>query len=288
MHNFPVIFYLIAFWQADVSEFAPPSRELELHVIDAFSESHDGWSVDEVLLHDGRREAFLTSSERSAPADSDWDQDALCRALLHVRKRGGELPRATKRAVADREQGELLQHVAEISARRLHDELSVHTDALLVSSDARKRFDELAEALVPGCSKYLVRKAALKLRKTRKLEPELLSRVTDWNRTIRSRTAKELASDLAQIPKRPGIYVFYDTEGYVYIGQASNLRTRLEKHLKESDRLALASYLHKDDSDVNVELHVFEEGSPGEALRIRRAYESELIRTRRPRLNVAP
>jgi hypothetical protein len=37
-----------------------------------------------------------------------------------------------------------------------------------------------------------------------------------------------------------------------------------------------------------VELHAFDPDSKARSLTVRRAYESELIRSRKPRLNIAP
>lgn len=276
----------------------PPSPQLERLVIEAFTRSHDGWSVDEVLLDDARRSRFLDACKSSSLVEhvpeTEERADQFCAALLHVRKRGGLLPKASRRAAPTEDleavSQDSLEAIAEIAARRLQDETGQHSDALLVSEDAREKFDQIAQRIAPNSSSYLLRKAALRLRKTRKLEPELLARVTDWKHEIFDFQLQQLASDLVQIPERPGVYVFRDTTGYLYIGQAANLRERLTSHLKGSDRKALAGYLATDSNadDVTVELHVFGEGSPGEKLQIRRAYESELIRTRSPRLNVSP
>lgn len=267
----------------------PPPPEAEALVISAFSKSHDGWSVDELLLDDDRRELFIKECMKQVETAKDsMNEDALCRALLHVRKRGGRLPKTTRRAVKNGDDDALI-HIAEIAARRIQDEFHYDTDSLLVNSKARERFDEIAEELLPGSSKYHMRKSAIRLRKTRKLEPELLSRVTDWKLLIRDYSSVDLIIDPSVIPTRPGIYLFRDRSGYIYIGQASNLRERLTKHLEDSDRKALAEYLtQRTESDVTIELHIFTKGSPGESTRIRRAYESELIRTRKPRFNVAP
>lgn len=284
--------------KSEPERFLPPSEALEEVVVRAFSSTHDGWSADEILLRDKQREEFVSGcrfrcEETNPPIEFDYDR--CCRALLHVRKAGGRLPAATRRATAvksssgpDARSADGLSIIAEIAARRLADEMSVHTDAILVSTVARKRFDELAMAIAP-VNAYDARKAALRLRKTRRLQPELLSRVTDWRLSIEEYSAETVRSKLKELPIRPGIYVFRDVSGYIYIGQASDLRKRLSEHLHGSDRKALAAYLAgKQEAHVTVELHVFGKGSPGEELRVRRAYESEMIRVRKPRLNLAP
>lgn len=296
----PILLPLLFLCQSPAATEAPkpPSATMERLVIDAFTQSHDGWSVDEVLLDDERRNRFLDacadSSHLGQLPDSEGNSDQFCAALLHVRKRGGLLPKASRRASPTKHleplSPESIDAIAEIAARRLQDETGQHSDAILVSEEAREKFDQITQRISSDCPPYLARKAAIRLRKTRKLEPELLARVTDWKHEIYDFQLQKLASDVQQIPERPGIYVFRDTTGYLYIGQAANLRVRLTSHLKASDRKALSDYLATESNaeEVTIELHVFGAGSPGEKLPIRRAYESELIRTRSPRLNVSP
>jgi hypothetical protein len=292
---------------------ASPTRFEEQIVRQSFATTHDGWSVDEVLLRDDLREAFVSECRKLSSPKLESTHDRFCATLLHVRKRGGQLPRATRR---ERSQSSAaIDALAEIAARRVHDEFLEHTDALLVNSQVRDYFDALIRELAPEADLYVYRKAALKLRKTRRLNPELLTRVTDWKKEILDFAISNLSPELAEIPKRPGIYIFRDATGYLYIGQASDLRVRLRSHLNDSDRLALAEYLSErskakltsssqpaeevtqstdsprsTDSRAStwLEVHVFKSGSPAENLGIRRAYESELIRTRKPRFNIAP
>ena len=283
---------------------APPSKQLEQLVAVGFASTCQGWSSDEVLLQDALRQRFvercLELSGRPETADlpelvglrgKAISEEVFCRALLHVRKRGGKLPRATRRASANWKgaEKERLNAAAEVAARRLFDELGVDTDSILVDPAAREKFDSNAKRIGCAFPAYDLRKAALRLRKQGELEPELLSRVTDWKRSFLDFQVDKVDQRWNEIPTDPGIYLFIDSSGYLYIGQANNLRTRLKEHLSGSDRKALAEYLDSTDrAKVLLELHVFQKDSPGRALRVRRAYESELIRTRTPRLNQAP
>ena len=113
--------------------------------------------------------------------------------------------------------------------------------------------------------------------------------MTDWQRTIREAPLAELRDALGTVSEGPGIYIFRDATGYLYIGQAANLRERMKQHLLDSDRVALAKYIAASDPNaIRIELHEFDANSPATNTRTRRAYESELIRTRKPRLNLAP
>ena len=235
------------------------------------------------MLNDGRRRAFLDGCKTVA---AEGDEKELFETLLRVRKGGRLETRATR---TERVSVEDYTIAAEIAARRVGDERKVHFDEILCDPELLSMFDRIAGELSPDVENYLFRKAALRLRKSRQLRPELAVQANDWKVRIRDYTLEELTAQLPQVTSRPGIYIFRDLSGYLYIGQTNNLRERLTHHLEESDRDQLRRYLlEKGGVDLRIELHEFEEGSPGEKLAARRAYESELIRSREPRLNLAP
>ncbi len=281
------VMFLIGTAKFGVTADDTSTRPAEQAVIAAFERTSSGWSCDEVLLDDHRRERFLKECLLEYPQGSET---MFCEALLRVRKRGGKLPPATAR---DTRRSVDLDAIAEIAARRVQDELDVHTDRLLVDPIVRRSFDNYCKQMLDNADLYVLRKTAINLRKARRLEPELVSRVTEWRREIREYSIEQLRADFGGIPSRPGVYLFRDKSGYLYIGQAQDLQIRLRKHLDQSDRRALAAYLEvptltRNDSKVVIELHIFGPGSPGEELRMRKAYESELIRSRQPRFNLAP
>jgi predicted GIY-YIG superfamily endonuclease len=83
--------------------------------------------------------------------------------------------------------------------------------------------------------------------------------------------------------------ILRDESGYLYIGEARSLRTRVAKHLDHSDRKTLAHYLwEKGERDIVIELHAFKPDSGAKRQAARRAYESELIASRNPRFNLRP
>jgi oxygen-dependent protoporphyrinogen oxidase len=251
----------------------------------AFLKTHDGWSVDEVLLDDSRREAFLKEA-RDLLKDSVVSDKSLLVRLVQLRKSNKLSIKATKSR--DSDVTDFLV-AAEIACRLMHDQHGVTSDQILCDPDLLKRFDEIGLSIVGGSDTYLLRKAALKLRKSSSLRPELLQRVTDWHVTIQEMPLSEATEGLEQIPESPGVYIFRDKSGYLYIGQASKLRTRLKKHFSDSDRKALMHYLkHAASDSLTLELHVFGPDSPAMNTVSREAYESELIRSRKPRLNLSP
>ena len=267
------------------------SKELDAVIQSAFQQSHDGWSVDEVLLDDERRTRFLDAcrvqSELKSPSVADSD---LLGRLVQIRKSGKLDIQATKRAnPRDGSDVNDWLPVAEIASRLMQDRFEANIDQWLVNPALLKEFDAIVSEIVPDADRYSPRKAALTLRKSRRLQPELLTRVTDWKREIQIATVADLAARLSTLPTNAGIYIFRDKTGFLYIGQSNNLRTRLSKHLDKSDRKSLARYLDAENKEeITIELHIFSADSPAAVTVVREAYESDLIRTRKPRLNVAP
>ena len=267
------------------------SKEFDAAVKTAFQQSHDGWSVDEVLLDDERRQLFLEACRTQPPLQTqDIADGKLFERLVQIRKSGKLDVKATKRASpGDKVDVDDWLPVAEIASRRMQDQFNANIDQWLINPNLLNEFDTLVSEIVPDADRYATRKAALTLRKSRRLQPELLTRVTDWKREIRTYTAAEAVARLHDIPVNAGVYIFRDKTGFLYIGQSNNLRTRLTKHLDKSDRKSLAKYLEAGNSDeITIELHVFSADSPAIRTAVREAYESDLIRTRKPRLNVAP
>jgi predicted GIY-YIG superfamily endonuclease len=266
---------------------SPPAIDQQT-IARVFQETHDGWSVDEVLLDDDRRQE-LVEAIRQSTDDRDLveiDEKVIFESLIKLRKSGKLQVKTTRTSKIDLE-AEL--PAAEIAARSMQDRHSVHMDEILVDPVLLTEFDSLATRIAPESRTYLLRKAALCLRKSRRLKPELTLRVTDWKRSIEELSLQQAKEDIGQLSTRPGIYIFRDETGFLYIGQSQNLQQRLAKHLEDSDRKNLTKYLSENSNGaIVVELHIFEEGSPAEKLAVREAYESELIRSRKPRLNIAP
>ncbi len=258
-------------------------RELARVTKAAFLAAHDGWSADEVLLNDKLNAVFLKHCQQEMPdvaaAKFNW-------TLLNLRKAGKLGATATKRR-HDRHDEYL--HASEIAARFMHDKYELTVDRVLSDPKRRAEFDKVALAVTPDVSPYLLRKAALGLRKARRLKPELVLRVADWGKKITKLPAEQIIKKPELVPRNPGIYIFRDATGYLYIGESSSLRTRVTKHLDHSDRKSLAHYLWKNGpKQIIVELHAFDPDSRAKSKTVRRAYESELIRSRKPRFNIAP
>ncbi len=252
---------------------------------DAFTKVCDGYSSDEVMIRDDLRRAFVDElSVAGKISRTSQQQRDLFLRLLRLRKAGKLNTRATKRAgpVDDS-----VRPVAEMAARSVMDRHRVTTDQMLADPSLLDQLHDEAEKLSPGVDPYAVRKTILKLRKTRRLRPELVLQVADWDRDVRTLSWKELVTE--DLPESPGVYLFRDAEGYLYIGEAINLADRLRQHAEGSHNASLAAMLASQNADdVTLELHVFEKDSPAAKTAMRRAYESELIRSRHPKYNLRP
>lgn len=263
---------------------AATRREVKDVVRLAYLDVYDGWSTDEVLLQTKLNDQFLAECRRRMPDIPSFDFNWT---LLNLRKAGGLRDiSASKRR---RDNSDAYVHAAEIAARFLEDRYSVNTDRVLCDPKLRAEYDTEAKKVAPNVEPYLLRKASLTLRKSRRLQPELVLRVADWKKQIIALSAADAEQKPGTVPEQPGVYIFRDETGYLYIGESANLHDRVKQHLDRSDRQSLASYLATNGvKGVTLELHAFEKDSPARLKPMRRAYESELIRSRKPRFNLAP
>jgi hypothetical protein len=256
----------------------------------AYLKVYDGWSSDEVLIQDKLNSAFLEACHLELPNAADRELNWTMLNLRKAKKLGGKV---TRRSGSRHESH---RHAAEIAARMIEDKHRLNIDRAFCDPKLRIAFDGHARRLAPKVDSDLLRRAAMGLRKRRQLKPELVVRVADWNRKIVTKSTSELRANPQLIPDLPGVYLFMDKSGYLYIGESSSLRKRLTQHLDKSDRSSLAEYLNatrhvlgeKSASGIFVEMHAFAVDSPARKSEMRRAYESELISSRKPRLNVRP
>lgn len=271
---------------ASRSVAAPAEDKIPAEMIQAaFAQTHEGWSADEVLVNERLNAQFVAACERRVghavqPRDCNW-------GLLQLRKSGRLTADVTKRT---RMSHDAYRPAAEIAARWMEDQYQTNIDRVLCDPQLRQEFTRRAQQLAPKIEPYRLMKAALGLRKSRQLRPELVSRVADWGRIVKSYDVDEIRKSPQLVPAQPGIYLFLDHTGYLYIGEAQDLRARIQSHLASSDRWRLAEYLEQQPKDgkLTVELHVFDPDSKARLAAMRRAYESELIASRRPRWNIRP
>src|ERR1700730_7730913 len=195
-------------------------RIMNSSLIEAFLAIPGAPSADAVVADPDLNQLFLQnclSMGLSEPGES------LNRSLLNARKRGDleGLRKSNKRFVKNQEE---FRFASEIAVRFLERRDNVTLDQIICSPERAAEFDVLARQLSSGFSSFDYRWAALSLRKKRKLKPELLARVVQAELVVRKKVT-DLSVD--ELPKRQGLYVFYDCDQALYVGECKNLRKRL-------------------------------------------------------------
>ncbi len=200
---------------------------------------------------------------------------------LHNLRKSGDLQGITSKRVTLRNQEEY-RFASEIAVRFLERRDQVSLDQILCDPVRAAELVVIATELAPGFTPFQYRWAALNLRKSKRLRPELLSKVVQAESVITSRAEDVNPKDL---PVRAGLYLFVVPGRVLYIGECQNLRKRIGKHLDHSDNKGLAHWLWQHgNTHLHLEYHVLPQGVTA---RVRKALEAELIRSRRPFFNLA-
>lgn len=244
-------------------------------VLDSFDEVRDGYSVDRVIVDPELNARFISACRRRGLKDREVELNLI---LLNARKRGG-LPRGSRRTVVRNQ--DAYRFAAEIAIRSIERKHRTTLDRVLCDPVLAIEFDGVAVLIAPGFTPMEYRWAALGLRKKSRLKPEILGRAVPTE-VIGPLTVAGI--DRSTIPIQQGLYVLASCDRVLYIGEAKNLRGRLKKHLDHSDNKSLARHFWTvGDSDLWLELHVLPSATRTD---VRRALETELIRSRNPEFNV--
>lgn len=250
---------------------------MKIVIRQAFRSIHDGYSADRVVADPGLNAEFLSACRLLG---IDAITPVLNRNLFNARKASLLTGIPTTRRTAFRDLDEY-RFASEVSARFLEHRSQATVDDILCDPDLASEFDKLAAGIAPGFTSLKYRWAALNLRKSKRLRPELLAHVV-------VPTAVQIGRidmiDITKLPMEQGIYVFYGPAGTLYVGECENLRLRLKKHLDHSDIRAVARHFWEHGtSDVHLEIQVL---PPTTSARVRRAFEAELINSRRAAFNI--
>jgi len=243
----------------------------------AFVEARDGWSADRVVADPELNRTFIDACRRQGLSQPIGE---LNRLLLNSRKAGwlSGLPRSRRTSFANEEE---YRFAGEVAARFLEQREGTTLDHIICDPGLAKEFDSVASKIAPGHGPLQYRWAALNLRKASRLKPELLSHVAP-SEIIELGSVDDI--DTKSLPAAQGIYIFHGSTDSLYLGETTNLRKRIEKHLDHSDNKGLAHWFWENGcSDVMLEIRILPKTT---SQRIRRALERELIESRKPRFNV--
>lgn len=247
-------------------------------VLQAFLRTRDGYSPDAVIADPALNSRFLAACRELGAEGQDVE---LNHCLYNLRKSGAleDHPTTGRIRVTKRDEYEF---AAEIAARYLERRHNTNLDRIICDPVLVEEFDKLAQELSPGFTPFDYRFAALNLRKSRRLRPEVGSHLVP---AVRVESLPVAGLDIDRITRSQGIYLFYyKNGGLLYVGEAMNLRGRIRKHLDHSDRRDLAHWLWEHGTDdLYVEIQELPEAT---ATAARKALELDLIRSRKPRFNI--
>ena len=244
-------------------------------IAEAFHEVRNNYSTDRVLADPDLNAAYISACRDRGITDSPKD---LNRRLINSRKAGKLGKLNSKRTQFDDSE---YRFAAEIAVRHLERRDQITLDDILVDPDLAKEFDEICEDIAPSFSSLRYRWSALSLRKSRKLTPEIISHAIPSCDVLLFNID---SLEIDNIPTQSGIYCFFSDKETLYVGEASSLRARLKKHLDHSDNKLLARWIWEHGVEgLAIELHVFGEEV---TTKIRKALETEMIRSRKPTFNV--
>lgn len=249
---------------------------MKARIIAAFERVRNGFSVDRVIADPVMNAEFVRAC---ADAGITVAAATLNRTLINLRK-AGHL-RDIKSNKTSFSQEDQYRFAVEMAARFIERRDGVTLDDVLCDPALAAEFDQIAMRISPGYSPLEYRWAALNLRKTSRLAPELLGRVAPPV-AVATFTANQI--DLSRIHFQQGLYLFFTPVECLYVGEAESLRNRISKHLDHSDNKGLARWMWDQGvENLFLELQYLD---PATTQKVRRALELELIRSRRPVFNV--
>ncbi|MEX2168613.1 MAG: GIY-YIG nuclease family protein [Pirellulales bacterium] len=246
-------------------------------VFQVFADTNGAFSVDRIIADPLLNSEFIQQCRARGASTAIVD---LNLRLLNLRKAGllKGLPRPVRTSFKNNES---YRHASEIAVRYLEKRDSTTLDLIICDPVFALEFDRIAFDIAPGFSSLEYRWAALNLRKARSLRPELLSRVARPT-SVALGSLDGLRVD--DVPGQQGLYIFYGLTETLYVGEGSNLRKRIGKHLEHSDNKNLARWFWENGfNNVHLELQILCDGT---TTKVRRALEAELISSRRNRSRV--
>lgn len=177
---------------------------MKLIIEQAFLATCQGFSADRVVLDPALNAAYLHECINLGLEETPA---TLNKALLNLRKSGhfkGQKHTTRRTSFADTDN---YQYAAEIAVRFLERQHQVSLDDILCDPVLAAEFDRRASELAPGYLVLQYRWAALNLRKSKHLRPEILAKVVP---PIAILTFKVGHDDLrTAVPHQQGLYLFY-------------------------------------------------------------------------------
>ncbi|NUQ63202.1 MAG: site-specific DNA-methyltransferase [Pirellulales bacterium] len=195
-------------------------------IIEAYAESHAGFSLDHVLADPDLNATFLDACARKSLSgeSAQWN-----RALLRIRK-AGRLPRLNRRVrTFTFEDMDPYSFASEIALQQLSIDFDTTLDDILCDPALAGRFDSIAAGFAPGYTPFEYRWAALAIRKRAKHAKQLAKdHFEEWNGVKLPRSRPVAQSDWSKF-SCPGVYLIISQNHLqLYVGETLNLQRRIE------------------------------------------------------------
>ena len=211
-------------------------------IVEAFSKANRGFSVDRVVADPLLDEDFQLQCDRMSIPGTYAERN---RFLFRIRK-SGELKRAgvttSKRTSFSWEHMDPFLFASEIAWRKVSELYAgASLDEILCDPRLAEQFDLIADAYAGGFSALEYRWAAIKLRKegsngrkrAERIKPKGLGLVKFKDAEFKAFKKRQLKD----LPLTPGVYAIrMEEQPFLYVGETSNLSTRLELQLAKSAR----------------------------------------------------
>lgn len=213
------------------------NRQLELTlrgVVAAFQRSHDGYSVDRVVVDPELNQQFAAACRNMGLAGEarTWN-----RLLFRLRKAGKlEQIETTRRTAFSWEHCDNYLFASEIALQQLLDaDKAASLDEVLTDPFLAAEFDETAKRFAPGYSSLEYRWAALQLRKHAKIARNRGAALVPPSRLGKVIMLDDLLDQ--RIPERPGAYLIAKPKSNnLYVGETLNLNARFATQFGSQQR----------------------------------------------------
>ncbi len=206
-------------------------------VVEAFSYSNQGHSVERVVADPTLNEDFQTACQRLSIPGSEAERN---RFLFRARK-DGQLKAAQIRVDAKTKISwkdiRSFVFASEIAWRQISNKYTLSLDEMFCDPRIAFQFDAIAAGFAPGYMPLDYRWAALKLRKECSVARKRAKRFSAKEFGINKLAVKSLKPgkgqridelDFDSIPATPGAYVIRDADGEaLYAGETDNLASRI-------------------------------------------------------------
>ena len=255
--------------------FSQVQLELTLQgVCEAFRLTHNGFSADRVVIDPKLNAPFLQACHSIGLAGEPRSWNIL---LFRLRKAGKLIHLATtRRTKISWDDCDAYWFASEIALQQLLDDGAESVDEVMCDPALAEKFDQIAARFAPGFESLQYRWAALKLRKGAKLARSRASVLAPPAKLGKPSPLQSFQPE--SMPRKPGVYIISEGQTKkLYVGEALNLRSRLQIHFNNDQ-----SRNPWDELSASLHIQTFQtESTPSNIL----SWQSCVARKYKPKLN---